>query len=153
MLKIFARQLTVDMYGCKSSMLNDLNFLREAIRLAIEKSDMILLDANIQILEGNQLTALALLHEGHISVHTYPDIGYTAVDVFTCSENSHPERTIAAIRAIFKPEKTKTTYLKRGDFGSVKDMKPKTKISVAPLRRIRNTGARVIRLLSKRKTR
>lgn len=152
-MKIFARQFTVDMYGCKTNRLTNLHSVRETIRKAIEDSGMTLLDANIQVLKGDQLTALALLHEGHISIHTYPDLGYTAIDVFTCSDNSRPEKTITALRAFLKPEKTKTTYLKRGDFGSVKDMKPKIKISVAPLRRIRNTGARMIRLLSRRKAR
>lgn len=149
-MKILARHLTIDMYGCKSKNLNNLEALKETIKQAIAESNMILLDANIQILEGDQLTALVLLHEGHISIHTYPDLGYTAIDIFTCSESSKPERTVAAIKAILKPEKTKTTYLKRGDFGAVKDMKPKIKVSVAPLRRIRNTGARVIKLLSRK---
>lgn len=152
-MKIFARQFTVDMYGCKTNRLTNLHSVRETIRKAIEDSGMTLLDANIQVLEGDQLTALALLHEGHISIHTYPDLGYTAIDVFTCSDSSRPEKTITALRTFLKPEKTKTTYLKRGDFGSVKDMKPKIKISVAPLRRIRNTGARMIRLLSRKKAR
>lgn len=152
-MKILARHLTVDMYGCKINKLNNLDSIRDNIRIAIEESGMTLLDVNIQILESNQLTALALLHEGHISIHTYPDLGYAAVDIFTCSEDSRPEKMIAAIRSFLKPEKTKTTFLKRGDFGSVKDMKPKIKISVAPLRRIRNTGARMIRLLSRKKSR
>lgn len=152
-MKIFARHLAVDMYGCKTNKLNDLQSIRETIHRAIEDSGMTLLNADIQVLEGDQLTALALLHEGHISIHTYPDLGYTAVDIFTCSSGSYPERTITALRTFLKPEKTKTTYLKRGDFGSVKDMKPKIKVRIAPLRRIRNTGARVIRLLSRRKTR
>lgn len=152
-MKILARHLTVDMYGCKTSKLNNSEAIRDTVLKAIEISGMTLLDANIQILEGDQLTALALLHEGHISIHTYPLLGYTAVDIFTCSEESRPEKTINALRTLLKPEKTKTTYLKRGDFGSVKDMKPRIKVSVAPLRRIRNTGARMMRLLYKKKSR
>lgn len=152
-MKILARHLTVDMYGCKINKLNNLDSIRENIQTAIEESGMTLLDVKIQVLEDDQLSALALLHEGHISIHTYPELGYAAVDIFTCSENSRPEKMIATIRSFLKPEKTKTTFLKRGDFGSVKDMKPKIKISVAPLRRIRNTGARMIRLLSRKKAR
>lgn len=149
-MKILARHLTVDMYGCKSNNLTNLVAFKETIKKAVEESNMTLLDENMQFLEGDQLSALVLLHEGHISIHNYPALGYTAIDIFTCSENTRPERTVAAIKAILKPEKTKTTYLKRGDFGAVKDMKPKIKVSVAPLRRIRNTGARVIKLLSRK---
>lgn len=150
-MKILARHLTVDMYGCKLNKLDDITYAREAISHAIELSLMTVLDINIKIIEDEQLTVLALLREGHVSIHTYPDLGYAAVDIFTCSENSRMEKIVHALRSILKPEKTKTTYLKRGDFGSVKDMKPRIKISVAPLRRIRNTGARMIGLLKKRK--
>lgn len=152
-MKILARQLAVDMYGCKTSRLNDLDFVKETITKAIETSGLTHLDTNIQILEDAQLTALTLLHEGHISIHTYPNLGYAAVDIFICSTDNRPEKVINALRRFMQPEKTKTTYLKRGDFGLVKDMKPKIKVSVAPLRRIRNTGARVMHLLSKKKNR
>lgn len=152
-MKILARQLTVDMYGCKTSRLSDLDFVTETIQNAIKSSGLTYLDTNIQVLENSQLTALTLLHEGHISIHTYPELGYTAVDIFICSTDNRPEKAIHVLRRFLQPEKTKTTYLKRGDFGLVKDMKPKIKISVAPFRRIRNTGARVMHLLSKKKNR
>lgn len=150
-MKILARHLTVDMYGCKAAKLTTLNDARQSILQTIAESNMTLLDSNIQIIENNQLTALLLIHEGHISIHTYPDLGYAAVDIFVCSENCRPEKTIAAIKTLLKPEKTKTTYLKRGDFGAIKDMKPKIKVSVAPFRRIRNTGAKMINLISRNK--
>ena len=55
-----------------------------------------------------------------------------------------------AMRSFFKPDKTKTTLLKRGDFTSAKEIKPKVKTHVAPLRKIHNTGAKVIRILARR---
>jgi S-adenosylmethionine decarboxylase len=54
------------------------------------------------------------------------------------------------MRSFFKPDKTKTTLLKRGDFTSLKEIKPKVKTHVAPLRKIHNTGAKVIRILAHR---
>lgn len=152
-MKVLARHLTVDMYNCKLGPLSNLSFLREKLAAAIEASGLIFLDANIQTLENNQLTALILLHEGHLTVHTYPALHYAAVDIYTCGENCHPEKTIAALRSFLKPEKTKTTYLKRGDFGAIKDMKPRIKVSVAPFRRIRNTGARMFKMFYRRKLR
>ncbi|MPN48318.1 S-adenosylmethionine decarboxylase proenzyme [bioreactor metagenome] len=86
-----------------------------------------------------------------MSIHTYPELGYAAIDVFTCGAHSRPDKAVAVLKNFLKPERVKTTNIKRGDFGSEKDMKPKVKISVAPLRRIRNTGARVIKLLSRSK--
>jgi len=151
-LKILARHLAIDMYNCKSNKIVNAELLQGSLQLAIEESGLTLINADIQILEGEHAAALILLKEGHITVHTYPDLNYAAVDIFTCSDESQPEKAVNAIRRFLKPEKTKMTYLKRGDFGSVKDMKPKIKTKLAPLRRIRNTGVKVMHFLSRRKT-
>ena len=102
-------------------------------------------------MDDGHFAILVLLKEGHMTIHAYSELKYVAADVFLCDQNAEPELFFKALRSFFKPDKTKTTYLKRGDFGTVKDMKPKIKTKVAPLRRIHNTGARVIRLLAHRK--
>lgn len=150
-MKILARHLTIDMYNCKTNKLVDTELLQASLRDAIEASSFTVINSDFQILEGEQAVAFMLLKEGHISIHSFPDLKYTAVDVFICAENSPPEKIITALRKFFKPEKTKTTSLKRGDFGTVKDMKPKIKTRVAPFRRIKSTGAKVIHFLARRK--
>ena len=77
----------------------------------------------------------------------FPDLQYVSADAFLCEEDAAPEQVFSSIKKLFKPEKTKTTILKRGDFGTNTDMKPKTKTKVAPLRRIHNTGSKVINML------
>ena len=43
------------------------------------------------------MTGLALLAESHISIHTWPESGYAAVDVFTCGDHTMPERACAVL--------------------------------------------------------
>ena len=45
------------------------------------------------------VTAIALLAESHISIHTWPEIGYAAIDVFTCGDHTMPEK---ACKLLFK---------------------------------------------------
>jgi S-adenosylmethionine decarboxylase len=57
------------------------------------------------------------------------------------------------LKKLMKPEKIRITYLKRGDFGTVKDVKPRIKIRIAPLRPLRsikNKGAKVIKTVARR---
>lgn len=96
-------------------------------------------------------TVLAAFEQGHIALHVYTDLKYVAIDIFLCKENAEPEQLFKVLRGFFKPDKIKTTLLKRGDFGREREIKPKTKTRVAPLRRIHNTGAKVIRILARRK--
>ncbi len=150
-MKITGKHLTVDMYGCSFESLNNLDFIKNIMLSAVKEANMTLLEYSAFKFEPQGLTAFALLSESHMSIHTYPELGYAAIDVFTCGAHSRPDKAVATLKSFLKPEKTKTTHIKRGDFGSEKDMKPKIKISIAPLRRIRNTGARVIKLLSRTK--
>lgn len=112
---------------------------------------MTLLDFCFYQFEPHGLTALALLAESHMSIHTYPELGYAALDVFTCGDHTRPDKAVATLKAFLKPEKTKITNIRRGDFGSENDMKPKVKVSMTPLRRVRSTGAKVLHFLSRAK--
>lgn len=149
MRKVIGKHLTVDMYGCSFASLDNLEFVKHAMLTAVKESNMTLLNFSFYKFEPQGLTALALLAESHMSIHTYPELGYAAIDVFTCGDHSRPDKAVAILKHFFKPEKTKTTNIKRGDFGSESDMKPKVKISIAPMRRVRNTGAKVLHFLSK----
>ncbi|VBB08488.1 s-adenosylmethionine decarboxylase [Lucifera butyrica] len=148
-MKVIGKHLTVDMYGCSFANLDNLEFIKNAMLTAVSEANMTLLNFSYHKFEPQGLTALALLAESHMSIHTYPELGYAAVDVFTCGDHSRPDRAVSILKGFLKPEKTKTTNIKRGDFGSESDMKPKVRISIAPLRRVRNTGAKVLNFLSK----
>ena len=41
--------------------------------------------------EPQGVTAIALLAESHVSIHTWPESNYSAVDIFTCGQNMMPE--------------------------------------------------------------
>ena len=146
-MRTLGKHLTVDMYGCNVEILNNLEFIKTAMLAAISEANLTLLNLSYHQFESQGVTALALLAESHMSVHTYPKLGYAAVDIFTCGDLSHPEKAVAVLKGFLKPEKTKTTNIMRGDFGSQKDMKPRIKVSIAPLRRVRNTSAKVWRFL------
>ncbi len=150
-MKIIARHLTIDMYNCKTKKLSDTELLQNTLRERLNDSGFKILKFDAQSMEDAHFAIMVLLKEGHLTIHAYPDLKYVAADAFLCDQEAEPEKVFKAMRSFFKPDKTKTTYLKRGDFGTVKDMKPKIKTKVAPLRRIHNTGARVIRLLAHRK--
>lgn len=150
-MKPIGRHLSVDMYGCSFETLDNIEIIQSAILTAIEEANMTLINLTYHKFEPQGLTILALLGHCHISVHTYPELGYAAVDVFSCGGDlCRPDKALLAIKRVLKPEKTKTTNFTRGDFGSQKDMKPRIKISIAPLRRVRNTSAKVWSYLRKK---
>lgn len=150
-MKIIGKHITVDMYGCSFESLDNMDFVKNAMLTAVNEAQMTLLDFTSHKFEPQGLTALALLAESHMSIHTYPELGYAAVDVFTCGDHSRPDKAVAILKDFLKPTKVKTTNIRRGDFGSVTDMKPKIKVNANPMRRVRDTGTKMLKLLSRTK--
>ena len=80
----------LELSGCPSHLLNDQEFITEAVREAARTADLTLLGEISHGFTPQGVTALALLSESHISVHTWPELGYAAADVFTCGRHAKP---------------------------------------------------------------
>ena len=88
----------LELYDCKAEHLNDENFLNDAITTAAKESGATLLNLVSHQFDPQGVTALALLAESHISIHTWPETGYAAIDVFTCGDHTMPERACEILR-------------------------------------------------------
>ncbi|CQR71560.1 S-adenosylmethionine decarboxylase proenzyme, prokaryotic class 1B [Sporomusa ovata] len=130
------------MYGCNYDHLNNLEFIKTAMLAAIKETNLTLLDLVGHQTEPQGLTVFALLGQSHMSIHTFPEQSYAAIDIFTYGDYTRPEKALSVLKKILRPEKTRMTNITRG---LQKDMKPRIRVSIAPLRRMRNTSARVWR--------
>ena len=148
-MTVIGKHITADMYGCKFELLDDRDYIKQAVLAAIAEGQLTLLQYTEHPLTPQGVAAIALLTESHISVHTYPHLGYAAVDIFTFSEAALPTKALQTLRRQFKPTKLKTTNIRRGDFGSISDMKPKTRTLGNPLRRVKDTSTKFIKFLSR----
>ena len=82
----------LELYGCDPARLNDEAFLRSTITQAVHLAGATLLHLISHRFDPQGVTGLALLAESHLSIHTWPESGYAAVDVFTCGDHTMPER-------------------------------------------------------------
>lgn len=74
----------LELYNCPEELLDDERFIRQTLRYAAEKSGSTLLAIVSHKFDPQGVTAIGLLAESHISIHTWPEMGYAAADVFTC---------------------------------------------------------------------
>ena len=81
----------LELYNCDRRKLDDERFIRSAMRNAAVRAGATLLQLISHRFEPQGITSLALLAESHISIHTWPESGYAAVDVFTCGDHTMPE--------------------------------------------------------------
>ena len=86
------KHLLLELYGCDYEKLNDESFLRCILSNAAKLSNSTVLNLISNKFEPQGVTAIALLAESHLSIHTWPESYYSAVDIFTCGHNMKPER-------------------------------------------------------------
>ena len=145
-MKILARQLTLDMYNCETNRLGNVDEIKETLKSVFGSEPRL----TSEVLDEEHCSIIGAFAEGHIALHIYKELRYVAVDIFTCSDSDEPEELAKVIRKFFRPDKIKSTFLKRGDFGLEREVKPKIKVRVAPLRRVKNAGAKVVKKLVRR---
>ena len=86
-----SKHLLLELYRCNYEKLNDESFLRCAINRAAKFAKATVLNLISNKFEPQGVTAIALLAESHISIHTWPESSYSAVDIFTCGQSMLPE--------------------------------------------------------------
>lgn len=102
----------LDLWGAEG--LTDLDRLRTAMQSAVEAAGATLLHMHLHHFgEGAGVSGVAVLAESHISVHTWPEAGYAAFDIFMCGQ-ARPSDAVALLKEELKPERFVIKYYRRG---------------------------------------
>jgi S-adenosylmethionine decarboxylase len=104
--------LIVDLWH--ASNLDDLPAVEQALRVAADCAGATLLNVDLHRFSPNGgISGVAVLAESHISIHTWPEISYAAVDVFMCG-NAQPHKAIEVLKGVFLPGMVTLAEHKRG---------------------------------------
>lgn len=107
------RHCIAELYdGCPEK-LNSESFIREALTEAANRSGATLLSLTSHNFTPQGVTALALLSESHLSIHTWPELGYAAVDAFTCGAHTDPEIACLYLKEALVAERYTLKMLER----------------------------------------
>ena len=86
------RHLILDLYECDQELLDDYDKLEELLQTALQMSGATILRIIGEKFEPQGVTLLALLSESHASIHTWPEIGYCAIDLYTCGDTTQTHK-------------------------------------------------------------
>ena len=108
-----SKHLLLELYKCDCEKLNDESFLRCILNRASKLANATVLNLISNKFEPQGVTAIALLAESHISIHTWPESNYSAVDIFTCGQNMMPEIASQYLIQVFKAEEHSLRVIER----------------------------------------
>lgn len=110
------RHLLLDLAGIAAPRLTDPVALESALREAAGLAGATVLSGHFHHFgEGGGVTGVLLLSESHISIHTWPEHGFAAVDIFMCGD-TRPERAAEAIAAALQAQERRCHAVQRGGF-------------------------------------
>lgn len=99
---------------CNADLLNNSEFISTSLRRAVEHANATLIEEVKYEFTPQGITAVCLLSESHISIHTWPEKRYAAVDIFTCGDHTSPEKACQFLSDALECKKPIITVLKRG---------------------------------------
>ena len=108
-----SKHLLLELYKCEYEKLNDESFLRCSLNRAAKFAKATVLNLISNKFEPQGVTAIALLAESHISIHTWPESNYSAVDIFTCGRNMLPELASQYLIEALKAEEHSLRVIER----------------------------------------
>ncbi|HAA61673.1 MAG TPA: adenosylmethionine decarboxylase [Planctomycetaceae bacterium] len=107
------RHLLVEMWDCDSR-IDDVETIGRAIDEAVVAIGATLVQSHVHRYSPQGVTGLAVLAESHLSLHSWPEYGYLAADVFTCGTLTIPRRAVAVFEKIFAPGRIEVQEIERG---------------------------------------
>jgi len=111
-MKALGRHVLVEMWEADN--LNDAEALERGLREAVGAIDGTMLDVRVVEFPVHGVTGVAIIAESHIAVHTWPEHGYAAVDIFTCNLEADVGAGIDALRKHLLPQRVQVTEVARG---------------------------------------
>jgi len=103
--------LIIDLHGAKG--LNDIDLIERTLRRCVDAARATLLHIHLHHFQPTGVSGVAVLAESHISIHTWPDTGYAALDVFMCGK-ADPDACVPVLREAFEAERVEVNEILRG---------------------------------------
>ncbi len=107
------RHLILDLYDCDQQLLDDYDELQRLMETALQMSNATIIKIIGEKFQPQGVTLLALLAESHCSIHTWPEIGYAAVDLYTCGDTTNSHKAAQFLKTKLKARNTKEQELVR----------------------------------------
>lgn len=108
----------VEFYGCDPKVLNDKAKIEEIMTRAAEESGATIVQKVFHMFNPHGVSGVVVIAESHLAIHTWPEYGYAAVDVFTCGSKVDPWKAYDLIKRELKAQHHATIEMLRGELDS-----------------------------------
>ena len=106
--------LVLDMRECSPELLDDLPYIKQAMVAAAKEAGATIVGESFHRFNPGGVTGVVAIAESHLCIHTWPEHGYAAVDIFTCGKGLRPHEAAQAVIEKLRCGSPSVTELRRG---------------------------------------
>lgn len=108
------KHIIVELSGCDQNSINDLEDVQEKMIEAAKQANATIIKSVFHKFSPLGVSGVVVISESHLSIHTWPELGYAAIDIYTCGTNTKPFKACYFLAKKFKAKKIKATFILRG---------------------------------------
>lgn len=109
------RHVILELHDCDRKRLSNCEFLRETLLEACRRAGATILGNSFHVFSPyDGVSGVIIIAESHLSIHTWPEYSYAAVDIFACGDSLHPERAVELMVQELRAGNHSVTEIKRG---------------------------------------
>lgn len=116
-MRELGRHFIFEMFGCDRGALDDELAISEAMEGGARDAGATVCGKVFHHFSPQGVTGVVIIAESHLSIHTWPEYRYAALDIFTCSTRTDPMKAFERIKGLLKPESSSVIEVKRGMLG------------------------------------
>jgi len=114
MIQNLGNHLIVEMYGCCPVTINDVDRVETCLKHAVKLSGAHIVQSVIHHFNPHGVSGVIVIEESHFSVHTWPEYGYCALDIFTCGTEIDYYTALDYLKREFQSKNISVSEVKRG---------------------------------------
>ncbi|MDZ7715033.1 MAG: adenosylmethionine decarboxylase [Balneolaceae bacterium] len=115
-MEALGRQILVEFYDCNSEKINDVEFIESSFLEATRKSKATIISHNFHKFSPHGISGVVVIAESHVTIHSWPEYNYAAVDIFTCGDTIDPWIIQEYLKEAFESTNISSMEMKRGMF-------------------------------------
>jgi len=115
-MRSLGRHILVEFYDCDPEALNDLGLVEKSMKEAAVAAGSTIVDTVFRRFAPHGISGVVVIAESHLAIHTWPEYGYAAVDLFTCGEKVDPWAAHDHLQDVFRARDSEYKELPRGEY-------------------------------------
>lgn len=108
------QHVLAEFFECDPNILNNLNLVEKLMVEAALECGATIVQKCFHMFNPYGVSGVVIIAESHLAIHTWPELGYAAVDLFTCGDKCDPKVSYEYLRKMFNSTNASYTELKRG---------------------------------------